>query len=941
MREVSMLNEWITDLLQSRGEALRIEELAEYLNTRSDLRRQRTEGISAPELRSYIEDFPSRYRILNGWVTLADEKKWQDFMSVFSYLTSVLSGIYRTQDVQFIFAGLMLYARAVELRDVSRIPIRISEDAAYLASLSFAQPSEMRLFLRSLSDVDRDNNFTIPIFSELSRLLRRLPSGALADIALILQRIDVQAFNTSDFLIAFGYVLDTRNFESRRRPNLIRTPDPVVELMIALLSPGRGIVLDPMCGTGSLLTRIAQLHNNSTKLVGFEIDEHAARFAYMSLLLCTHKLPSIEVRSCFEELSSNSKFDYIVSDLPLTPVSNAHELLHLTEHYGISFPLSNKGFAATVLYIYTKLSLRGRAVFTVSEGFLSSSGGIDERVRQILIQDDVIEAVISLPPNSLRPYTNGKASILVLNKSKPSYLLGRIKFIDAAEPKYNNKTGGFDFSEILRSYKNKEIDEKSGQLVEVNSVVSANTLQVAFYTEKFHQIGELLFDRGAMPLGQLVEIKRGVNLLDKEDANHQEGIPFVRIENLERDILDMALSAEGLRSFIQSPAVYEKSIIDTEVILIARIGDYLKPTYFKPTKAIPRIVTHPNVLVLSAHPGGPTFNFDYLYYQLYSAFVQKQIERKRQGAVMPFISIKALKGLVIPFMGENAQAEFVATQKANIIATEREKVNQRLKLIGFEERDIRKESDVVSTLVHELRPKLVAIHSLANKLSRIIKTHQILNLTEFDSLDQDSFDPDLVDVVQPLENLNISEVSERLITDTEELNETLSVVQKVMNFSLKQEDFALVDVFGLIRDYFVRKAAEIGGAFGYDVKGTHVIANINPRSFEQVLDQLLANAVRHAFQSTGSSNHIIFNIREDKDRQLAIIEYSNNGTPFRLTEQDFIGFFHKSKGSVGSGIGGNFIYRVVKAHGGDLRVREGVKRGFYITIELPLKGVGV
>jgi signal transduction histidine kinase len=436
-----------------------------------------------------------------------------------------------------------------------------------------------------------------------------------------------------------------------------------------------------------------------------------------------------------------------------------------------------------------------------------------------------------------------------------------------------------------------------------------------------------------------VLIRRGATLVERDTVTHPESIPFVRIENLERDILDMGLSAEGFRSYIDDPSPYERAVVSSEALLVARIGDNLKPTYFRPTKSLPAIIVHSNVLILSPLPGmhSAQINFEYLYYQLYSSFVQKQVERKRQGAVMPFISIKSLKSLLIPFMEPSAQAEFVATQKANIIATERERVNQRLKLIGFEERDIQKESDIVSTLVHELRPKLVGMHSLAKKIARIVERRGLADLAEYDNVLDDNIDPALEGLMLPAENMPMGELGEKLVKESEDLSKTLSVVQHVMNFTLKREDLSHVDLFQFISEYFVARAVDINETYSYEVRGASVMVDINLRSFEQLLDQLLANAMRHGFKTASLSNRVSFSIREDKERRIAMIDYSNNGSPFVLSEQDFVGFFHKSKDSIGSGIGGNFVYRVIKAHGGDLRIREGAKKGFFMRIELPLR----
>jgi signal transduction histidine kinase len=190
--------------------------------------------------------------------------------------------------------------------------------------------------------------------------------------------------------------------------------------------------------------------------------------------------------------------------------------------------------------------------------------------------------------------------------------------------------------------------------------------------------------------------------------------------------------------------------------------------------------------------------------------------------------------------------------------------------------------------------------------------------------------------LEPVENYSIRSVIEKLASDSRKLNETLSLVKSVMGLTLKAEDFARTDLLNLISDHLEAKKIEIAEHFTCEVRGAHVLLEIHADSIRSMIDQLLANAQKHGFKKASKGNKIVFSVREDRDRRVAIIEYSNNGEPFLLSEQDFVSFFQKSKDSTGSGIGGNYIYRVVKAHKGELSVKENQKRGFSMSVEIPM-----
>jgi signal transduction histidine kinase len=283
----------------------------------------------------------------------------------------------------------------------------------------------------------------------------------------------------------------------------------------------------------------------------------------------------------------------------------------------------------------------------------------------------------------------------------------------------------------------------------------------------------------------------------------------------------------------------------------------------------------------------------------------------------------------------SAQIEFIESQKSNIIASEKEKVNQRLKSIGFEEMEIQRETTIVRTLVHELRPKLLNITTLGNKIIRIISKNNLHAFLEYDSLISNEEDPELIGEIEESENYNLLEVSTKLSQDAKQLSDTLSIVKDVMSFNLKPTDFNSIDLYHFFETYLTSKKGEIGKIFVIEVKGSHISAFIHEKSFKTLIDQLLFNAITHAFKRRSNSNKVLFQISEDRSRDLVIIEYSNNGEPFTLGEQNYISPFLKSKNSSGSGIGGNYVYRIIKAHGGNLAIKDNLKRGFFMTIEIP------
>jgi len=102
-------------------------------------------------------------------------------------------------------------------------------------------------------------------------------------------------------------------------------------------------------------------------------------------------------------------------------------------------------------------------------------GGKEKLIRELLIEDDSIEAVISLPPGLF--YGAGiPACVLVVNKSKPDALRNQVLFINAdrecAEGKNQNKLRPEDIEKIDHVFTHKLGIDKYSRLVDRDEIVS-------------------------------------------------------------------------------------------------------------------------------------------------------------------------------------------------------------------------------------------------------------------------------------------------------------------------------------------------------------------------------------------------------------------------------------------------------------------------------------
>jgi type I restriction-modification system DNA methylase subunit len=921
------LREAIQKILIEQKRPLPASVIAAEINAQGLYDDPQSDSLQSGQILSSIKNYPALFQNINGHIILVEDKTWKNLLTSYWYLVDILKGIYNVADIQFIIAVLFYYKRLLDInnRPGHQYPIepRKGTDIGRLLDNG-------HLFIEKLNNVEEYHIGPEGVFDECARLLMKLERGKRHEIEMATMQLDTRDIKDGTFGIMYEYFLTLDSIEKYKLPEN-HTPYSLRELMTNLLNAKEGQIYDPVAGIGGLLTEsVLQSGNSKLKAIGTEINARAAQLGNMNLLMHSLKQATIETGDCFKQITNKNLYDYIIGDIPAYGITSSWEHVHLYGQYGLEAPKSGKSFGSLVLLALSKLKENGKAVLTVSDGFLVKKGK-EKEIRDLLIKKDVIETIISLPYGTLRPYTDAKASILILNKQKSAHLEKRIQFINAKIADQNAKFISLNNEEIIQAYRDKDT-QKNELLVSIDDLRPDTNLSADAYDAQFMIANQLLKENKGKLLADLVEIRSGINP-DKVHIDPEGGIPLIKIEDLSKEILDLNLKTK-VNHYVTNSQKYARATVYDDCILIARIGDSIKPTIFHRGK-IPGIIIHTNVYALIPKSD---LNLEYLYYQLHSAFVEAQIEKRKLGAVMPYVSMAGLREIVIPYMNLESQRNFIDSQKANLIAEERKRVEERIKALGYQEETKQAESAIISTLTHQLRPTFLEVSNLVNRITRIIEREKLQHFIERNEQSKrELIDPEIADHIITPDNFTLQQLLQKLSADSNHLSDILSNVDKVMNFKLTQENLKKVDILAFIKSYKEQKEVESNKTYSISVKGDSAHVLVNKSAFKELLDQLLLNAEKHAFPDTTTkdSNKIEFNVRYNRQREVASIIYTNNGIPYELSQKDFTTAFEKGNKSKGSGIGGNYIFRIVEAHNGKLIVAEDYTDGFMLTIELP------
>jgi type I restriction enzyme M protein len=219
------------------------------------------------------------------------------------------------------------------------------------------------------------------------------------------------------------------------------TPAAVSQTLVRLLAPKPGDrIHDPACGSGSLLIRAGkQVGSANYALYGQEIN--GGTWAVCKMNMFVHEVDGAHIEwedtlrhpLFLDDQDALMKFDVVVANPPFSLDKWGQEIAD-EDRFGRfqrGIPPSSKGDWAFISHMLaTAAEGSARVGVVVSHGVLFR-GGQEAKIREAVIRENLLAAVIGLPAN-LFFSTGIPAALMIFDKSRPPGGKGDVLFIDAA-----------------------------------------------------------------------------------------------------------------------------------------------------------------------------------------------------------------------------------------------------------------------------------------------------------------------------------------------------------------------------------------------------------------------------------------------------------------------------------------------------------------------------
>ncbi|MET3646289.1 type I restriction-modification system subunit M [Phyllobacterium ifriqiyense] len=256
-----------------------------------------------------------------------------------------------------------------------------------------------------------------------------IPSAAL--LAKVVDKLDKVKMDDRDTKgDVYEYMLGM--IASAGQNGQFRTPRHIIQLMVELTEPTpRDIICDPAAGTCGFLVGVGEFlrekhpelfrdptllkHFHENAFHGFDFDPTMLRIGSMNMILHGIENPVIEARDSLAEdiATEKERYSLILANPPF-----AGSLDYEQTAKDLQQTVKTRKTELLFLALFLRLMRTGgRAAVIVPDGVLFGSSTAHRAIRKLLVEENKLDAVVSLPSGVFRPYAGVSTAILIFTKT--------------------------------------------------------------------------------------------------------------------------------------------------------------------------------------------------------------------------------------------------------------------------------------------------------------------------------------------------------------------------------------------------------------------------------------------------------------------------------------------------------------------------------------------
>ncbi len=228
---------------------------------------------------------------------------------------------------------------------------------------------------------------------------------------------------------AYEYLIKYFADSAGKKGGEFYTPRTVVKLLVNILDPAEDAeICDPAVGSGGMLieafNHVESKYGSARKLTLYGQEKNGTTWGLCKLNMLFHNILDAQIENGdtlmepkHVEGGELKRFDIVIANPPFSQ-NYSTDGMKFKERYRYWMPAKGKADFMFVQHMFSTLKSNGRLAVIMPHGVLFR-GGEERRMREWLIKEGYLEAVIGLPP-ALFYGTGIPASILVINRNAAS-----------------------------------------------------------------------------------------------------------------------------------------------------------------------------------------------------------------------------------------------------------------------------------------------------------------------------------------------------------------------------------------------------------------------------------------------------------------------------------------------------------------------------------------
>lgn len=287
----------------------------------------------------------------------------------------------------------------------------------------------------------------------------------------------------------YEYMLSKIN--QSKRNGQFRTPRNIIKMMVRMIDPkADDVICDPACGTAGFLVEAGEYlkenkkdeifydnrsraHYMNEMFYGYDMDRTMLRIGAMNMMTHGISNPFIEYRdSLSDQNADKAKYSLILANPPFMGSLDAEivstDLLKVCK--------TKKTELLFLALFLRMLKVGGRCACIVPDGVLFGSSTAHKAIRREIIENNRLQAVISMPSGVFKPYAGVSTAVLVFTKTGHGGT-DKVWF-------YDMKADGFSLDDKRTPVQDNDIDDIVERFHNLDKEADRKRTEQSFFVDK-------------------------------------------------------------------------------------------------------------------------------------------------------------------------------------------------------------------------------------------------------------------------------------------------------------------------------------------------------------------------------------------------------------------------------------------------------------------------